>query len=147
MNTRKNNMHKEDLNKLLPIPVTHVVFGAGSLFTLEHSQTSKVLKTWVYLCNWLIVSSGVTVADSDSDLSDHVKERIAISFIGKEIVDILFYDDIDKIEILFSGDFRLILTPDLNEYEPEDDMLIIFLSDKFCYSYSPIKKLYYEISC
>ena len=127
---------KSIVNNLSTRTVWAVKKGVGSFVTIDvgrkHLDTAPKgdvrhisdLRLWIYLCDWQLLRGGVLVLASNSADSDFA---IALNgLVGTEL-DLIEVDSASGGVLLqFTEGYQLILRNNPVEYEPEDDMLLIY---------------------
>ena len=137
------------LSSLLPSKVIKAQRGLGSFVTLDVEQISNhnanrrsSIHFWIYLCAWRLFEGTVCLLDS-SDTDDAKFEQILSALVGLELLDIEEAEE-NQLTFYFAEEKSLQLQADLSEYEPEDDLLIVYLNEEETISYNTAEGFYAE---
>lgn len=88
--------------------------------TIERSD----LHFWVYLCDWTMRRKGhLILASSRSDANEYAV--VLSQLIGKALDDVVA-DVSGQVQLHFESGFVLDLAPNLDEYGPDSDLLMVF---------------------
>lgn len=112
--------------------------GVGSFLTFDvgrqhGSKAVADLHLWIYLCDWELDHLGKPLLSSSS-AADAFPAALD-ELVGQDLQAIELGADPGEIAIAFSAGYRLRLRENLDEYEPEDDMLILYPrgAEPICY--------------
>lgn len=126
----------EALNSVLPAEVTKVEQYFGSFVRLNCiSAGGGLFEVRVYLADWVFLSHGATFADSAGTSAINNAKLSALN--GEKLRQVAVGSE-RELWLMFTGDMALKLIANLDEYEPDDELLIASLADAF-WKFSPTK--------
>jgi hypothetical protein len=124
------------LGSVLPAVVAKVEQYFGSFVRLDcASSAGESFEVRVYLADWVFLAKGTTLADSSGAAGENNAKLSAL--MGQSLLQV---DALSSHELwlMFTGDMSLKLIANLNEYEPDDELLIASLDVAFL-KFSPTK--------
>jgi hypothetical protein len=110
--------------------------GVGSFVTIdigtEHTERSPDgaerriadLHVWIYLCDWELTKRGTVVLSSASSRAAF-SARLA-DLTRRDLEEITVGSNPGMLILLFSGGYQFTLRENLDEYDTEDDMLVLY---------------------
>lgn len=124
------------LNGMPSRKVWAVARGVGSFVTIDigrkhdlqtsdgvHKQISD-LHIWIYLCDWKLMSDGEVVLLHDSPAESF--SAILAAVIGTELDRIEVGATSEQVVIGFTGGYKFVLQANRDEYEQQDDLLLLY---------------------
>jgi len=108
--------------------------GVGSFLDIYIGQNAATtidgatLHIWVYLCDWKLTQSGLTVLANDSPEGKF--NLVLPVLVGTQIEAIRIGCSQNELVVQFSNELCLTLCENLDEYESDDDLVILFPLDK-----------------
>ncbi len=88
----------------------------------------------INLCDWIFSENSKVLATSSSD-SNKWAEMIAI-LVGSKLLDIVQHNA-ECLELVFESGKSFVLKANLEEYEIEDELIVIYVPEKYGIGYSP----------
>lgn len=113
------------LGTVLPASLTNVEQYFGSFVRLKCvSADDEKFEVRVYLADWVFLSKGETLANSDDIAVNNNPKLSALN--GEKLLHVIVASKAE-LWLMFTGDMALKLTANLDEYDPEDELLVISL--------------------
>ena len=125
------------IDNRMPMTLCDITKSAGSILALDMTLGATDIKVrfFVYLCDWRLRVGPDIVLDCDDDLSD-------LSFMKKFLYPGLKLIDFGEIkhgrlDLIFENDTKLMLKQNIEAYEPDDELLMIFFrNEEFVITYT-----------
>ena len=133
------------INKLPSRSVWRARKGIGSFVTIDlgkrcvaaredgSEEETADLNLWVHLCDWDLTKRGQTVLTSDSHESAF--DGALAALLSTDLLGIEMSLSQRELQIVFTNDVRFHLRSNLDEYELEDDMLIVSFRNREAVGY------------
>lgn len=126
----------ESLVGLLPAEVVKADQYFGSFVRLDcKSAAGELFEVRVYLADWIFLDRGSVLADSSGEPA-HNNPKLAV-LNGAKLLQVSAPSE-GELWLMFTADMSLKLIANLNEYEPDDELLIASLDAAFL-KFSPAK--------
>ncbi|MRR08009.1 MAG: hypothetical protein EG828_13970 [Deltaproteobacteria bacterium] len=131
------------LRSTLPLKVLNTKKGHGTFLTfdLKRHDASSNVHLWIYLCDWMAFKNNSKILDSSAP--DYSEEYLSHIFKNRQLLDVIESSG-STIHLLFDDDSYFVLSPNLNAYSDEDDLLRFFMPNKKVISFSVEKRFYVE---
>jgi len=124
------------LGSVLPAVVAKVEQYFGSFVRLDcASAAGESFEVRVYLADWVFLAKGTTLADSSGAAGKNNAKLSAL--MGQTLLQVVARST-HELWLMFTGDMSLKLIANLNEYDPDDELLIAYLDVAFL-MFSPTK--------
>ncbi|CAC9439527.1 hypothetical protein BSPLISOX_1185 [uncultured Gammaproteobacteria bacterium] len=125
------------LLKELPVLFIKIERGFGSFLTFTTKNKSFL---WVYLSDWIIYKNKIKILDCEDDY-DYSN---VLNYMKGELLIKIKENTINKrIDFIFTGGYKLSLSPNTEIYDIEDNLFMFFTKNKII-SYSINKGFYSE---
>jgi hypothetical protein len=126
----------ESLIALLPAEVVKADQYFGSFVRLDcRSAAGELFEVRVYLADWFFLDGGAVLTDSSGDPASNNPKLAALT--GAKLLQLAAPSE-GELWLMFTADMSLKLVANLNEYEPDDELLIASLDVAFL-KFSPTK--------
>ncbi len=126
----------ESLIGLLPAEVVKADQYFGSFVRLDcKSAADQLFEVRVYLADWIFLDRGAVLADSSGEPALNNPKLAALN--GAKLLQVSA-PSAGELWLMFTADLSLKLIANLNEYEPDDELLIASLDVAFL-KFSPAK--------
>lgn len=131
---KSNNTILAELRDQFPARVVKIdpYFGSFIRFDMIDNNGSS-MSVHLYLCDWEFLENSVTLATSNSD--SETWRSILGSLVQSEFIDLVQQNE-NCLKLLFESGRSIVVNANLDEYECDDDLLWITLSDHIV-AYSP----------
>lgn len=118
---------------LLPISVRNVQQYFGSFLKISGGTSGyEDVRVRVYLCDWIFMKDGVAKANSDLSLDENAPGLSEM--VGADICSLITLRG-GVVDVLFNNGARLRLFENVEIYETDDDMFLIYFgSEGFAYN-------------
>jgi len=154
----KTFLTNNDVSKILsflPLAIWSVNKGFGSFVTFDAGE--KIIKKkkgkeikyvgqlhiWIYLCDWELYHNNKILLSSEIE-DKKIYDKILHQLIGLPILKIEEYLTQKNVKLTFGENFCIYLKNNLDVYEKEDDLLMIFIENQAVLSYSLQNGFYIE---
>jgi hypothetical protein len=119
----------------------------GSMFELHCLRdgadgNGEKIQFWVYLSDWDFQVNAITVMDSEH-ISDSNRETLK-RLVGVKLIKIEYFENLNQIKFVFEDKKTLTVNGNTAEYDPDDDMLRVYLDGVITVSCNPLNKLYWD---
>lgn len=88
----------------------------------------------LYLCDWVLREHKEILASSSVEI-EQCKPAIA-TLVGSQLIDFVQHD-VERLELSFGCGKSLILSADLENYDDDDDLIMIYVPNHYGAAYSP----------
>lgn len=128
------DLNTELLDHLSSRVVVEAKKGVGSFLDIyigEEAATTidgAILHIWVYLCDWKLTQNGHRLLVNDSP--DQQFTNVLSELIGTQFEAIRIGCSKNELVVRFSNDLCLTLSENLDVYQSDDDLIILFSLDK-----------------